>query len=204
MKTEIKPLKKKIAILISGKGTNMEAIIKDSKTINYPGIVKFVLSNNPDALGIIKAKNLGIKTFVFPVNKNHSMEIFEKRLLNLLIKEKIELICLAGFMKILSKNFLQNYNGTVLNIHPSILPSIKGLNTHQRILEKDIRTHGATVHTVTSELDSGKILGQVTINILKKDTPKNLASKLIFKEHKLYTKVIRNVITGKKNIIQEN
>ena len=204
MKTEIKPLKKKIAILISGKGTNMEAIIKDSKTINYPGIVKFVLSNNPDALGIIKAKNLGIKTFVFPVNKNHSMEIFEKRLLNLLIKEKIELICLAGFMKILSKYFLQNYNGTVLNIHPSILPSIKGLNTHQRILEKDIKTHGATVHTVTSELDSGKILGQVTINILKKDTPKNLASKLIIKEHKLYTKVIRNVITGKKTIIQEN
>ncbi len=204
MKTEIKPLKKKIAILISGKGTNMEAIIKDSKTINYPGIVKFVLSNNPDALGIIKAKNLGIKTFVFPVNKNHSMEIFEKRLLNLLIKEKIELICLAGFMKILSKYFLQNYNGTVLNIHPSILPSIKGLNTHQRILEKDIKTHGATVHTVTSELDSGKILGQVTINILKKDTPKNLASKLIIKEHKLYTKVIRNIITGKKTIIQEN
>ena len=204
MKTEIKPLKKKIAILISGKGTNMEAIIKDSKTINYPGIVKFVLSNNPDALGIIKAKNLGIKTFVFPVNKNHSMEIFEKRLLNLLIKEKIELICLAGFMKILSKYFLQNYNGTVLNIHPSILPSIKGLNTHQRILEKDIKTHGATVHTVTSELDSGKILGQVTINILKKDTPKNLASKLIIKEHELYTKVIRNIITGKKTIIQEN
>ena len=204
MKTEIKPLKKKIAILISGKGTNMEAIIKDSKTINYPGIVKFVLSNNPDALGIIKAKNLGIKTFVFPVNENHSMEIFEKRLLNLLIKEKIELICLAGFMKILSKNFLQNYNGIVLNIHPSILPSIKGLNTHQRILEKDIKTHGATVHTVTSELDSGKILGQVTINILKKDTPKNLARKLIIKEHKLYTKVIRNIITGKKTIIQEN
>ena len=203
MKTKIKPLKK-IAILISGTGTNMEAIIKDSKTINYPGIVKFVLSNNPDALGIIKAKNLGIKTFVFPVDKNHSIEIFESRLLKLLKKEKIELVCLAGFMKILSKNFLQNYNGTILNIHPSILPSIKGLNTHQRILEKDIKTHGATVHTVTSELDSGKILGQVTINILKRDTPKNLARKLIIKEHKLYTKVIRNIITGKKNIIQEN
>ena len=204
MKTEIKPLKKKIAILISGKGTNMEAIIKDSKTINYPGIVKFVLSNNPDALGIIKAKNLGIKTFVFPVNKNNSMEIFEKKLLNLLNKEKIELICLAGFMKILSKNFLKSYKGIILNIHPSILPSIKGLNTHQRILEKDIKTHGATVHIVNSKLDSGKILGQVTINISKEDNPKTLARKLIKKEHKLYTKVIRNVITGKKTIIQEN
>ena len=87
----------------------MEAIIKDSKTCNYPGIVKFVLSNNPDALGIIKAKNLGIKTFVFPVNKNNSMEIFEKKFLNLLIKEKIELICLAGFMKILRKVFKINF-----------------------------------------------------------------------------------------------
>ena len=204
MKTETKLLKKKIAILISGKGTNMEAIIKDSKTTNYPGIVKFVLSNNKDALGIIKAKNLGIKTFVFPVNKNNSMENFEKKLLNLLIKERIELLCLAGFMKILSKNFLQSYKGIILNIHPSILPSIKGLNTHQRILEKDIKTHGATVHTVTSELDSGKILGQVTINISEIDTAKKLARKLIIKEHNLYKKVIRNIITGKKTIIQEN
>ena len=102
------------------------------------------------------------------------------------------------------KNFLQNYNGIVLNIHPSILPSIKGLNTHQRILEKDIKTHGATVHTVTSELDSGKILGQVTINISDIDTAKKLARKLIIKEHNLYKKVIRNVITGKRTIIQEN
>ena len=107
-------------------------------------------------------------------------------------------------MQILSKNFLQNYNGTILNIHPSILPSIKGLNTHQRILGKKIKTHGATVHIVNSELDSGKILGQVTINISKEDNPKTLARKLIKKEHKLYTKVIRNVITGKKTIIQEN
>jgi len=204
LKTETKLLKKKIAILISGKGTNMEAIIKDSKTTNYPGIVKFVLSNNKNALGIIKAKNLGIKTFVFPVNKNNSMENFEKKLLNLLIKERIELLCLAGFMKILSKNFLQSYKGIILNIHPSILPSIKGLNTHQRILEKDIKTHGATVHTVTSELDSGKILGQVTINISEIDTAKKLARKLIIKEHNLYKKVIRNIITGKKTIIQEN
>ena len=204
MKTEIKPLKKKIAILISGTGTNMEAIIKDSKTNNYSGIIKFVLSNNPDALGIIKAKNLGIKTFVFPVDKNNSLEIFEKRLLKLLKKEKIKLVCLAGFMKILSKNFIQNYKGIILNIHPSILPSIKGLNTHKRILEKKINTHGATVHMVDSEIDAGKILGQVTITISKEDTPKILARKLINKEHKLYTKVIRNLIAGKNTIIQEN
>ena len=204
MKNNINPLKRKIAILISGTGTNMEAIIKDSKSINYPGIVKFVLSNNPDALGITKAKKLGIKTFVFPIDKNHSVENFEERLLNLIIKENIELICLAGFMKILSKNFIQNYKGIILNIHPSILPSIKGLNTHKRILEKDVNTHGATVHIVTSELDSGKILGQLTMNILKEDTPKTLARRLIKKEHKLYTKVIRNVLEVKNTIIQEN
>ena len=204
MNTKIKPLKKKIAILISGTGTNMEAIIKDSKSINYPGIVKFVLSNNPDALGITKAKKLGIKTFVFPIDKNHSIKNFEERLLNLIIKENIEIICLAGFMKILSKNFIQNYKGIILNIHPSILPSIRGLNTHKRILEKDINTHGATVHKVTHKLDSGQILGQVTIDIFKDDTPKKLASKLISKEHKLYTKVIRNVLKGENTIIQEN
>ena len=204
MKSKIRSLKKKIAILISGTGTNMEAIIKDSETANYPGIVKFVLSNNPDALGIIKAQKLGIKTFVFPIDKNHSLKFFEKKLHNLLVKEKIELLCLAGFMKILSKNFIKNYKGIILNIHPSILPSIKGLNTHKRILEKDINTHGATVHKVTSKLDSGQILGQVTIDILKDDTPKKLASKLIGKEHKLYTKVIRNVLKGKNAIIQEN
>ena len=204
MKAKIKPLKKKIAILISGTGTNMEAIIKDSKTVNYPGKVKFVLSNKPDALGIIKAKKLGIKTFVFPIDKNHSLKFFEKKLHNLLVKEKIDLLCLAGFMKILSKNFIKNYKGIILNIHPSILPSIRGLNTHQRILEKDINTHGATVHKVTPELDSGQILGQVTIDILKGDTPTKLATKLISKEHKLYTKVIKNVIKGENTIIQEN
>ena len=111
------------------------------KKVSYvmqQGKVKFVLSNKPDALGIIKAKKLGIKTFVFPINKNHNLKFFEKKLLNLLVKEKIDLLCLAGFMKILSKNFIKNYKGIILNIHPSILPSIRGLNTHQRILEKDI------------------------------------------------------------------
>ena len=204
MKTKIKTLKKKIAILISGTGSNMEAIIKDSELNNHHGIVKFVLSNKPDALGIIKAKNLGIKTFVFPIDKNHSLEIFEEKLQNLLTIKQIDLLCLAGFMKILSKNFIQNYKGKILNIHPSILPSIKGINTHKRILEKGIKNHGATVHEVTSKLDSGKILGQVTINILKDDTPAKLARKLIIKEHKLYKKVVRNVIEGKNIIIQEN
>ena len=204
MKTKVKILKKKIAILISGTGSNMEAIIKDSILNNHPGIVKFVLSNKADALGLIKAKNLGIKTLFFPIDKNHSLEMFEKKLQNLLTIKQIDLLCLAGFMKILSKNFIKNYKGKILNIHPSILPSIKGINTHKRILEKDIKTHGATVHEVTSKLDSGKILGQVTINILKDDTPAKLAKKLINKEHKLYKKVVRNVIDGKNIIIQEN
>ena len=179
MKTKVKILKKKIAILISGTGSNMEAIIKDSILNNHPGIVKFVLSNKADALGLIKAKNLGIKTLFFPIDKNHSLEMFEKKLQNLLTIKQIDLLCLAGFMKILSKNFIKNYKGKILNIHPSILPSIKGINTHKRILEKDIKTHGATVHEVTSKLDAGKILGQVTINILKDDTPAKLARKLI-------------------------
>ena len=116
MKTKIKILKKKIAILISGTGSNMEAIIKDSELNNHHGIVKFVLSNKPDALGIIKAKNRGIKTFVFPIDKNHSLELFEEKLQNLLTKKQIDLLCLAGFMKILSKNFLvfSDFNNEII------------------------------------------------------------------------------------------
>ena len=105
-------------------------------------------------------------------------------------------------MKILSKNFLDSYKGEILYIHPSILPSLKGLNTHERILKKKINFHGATVHKVTSALDAGKILGQVTIKILKSDKPEDLAKKLNSKEHVLYKKVIRNILFGKKYIIQ--
>tara|TARA_A100001015_G_scaffold244796_1_gene280440 strand:+ start:199 stop:810 length:612 start_codon:yes stop_codon:yes gene_type:complete len=193
---------KNIAILISGTGSNMEAIINDTQSNNHPGIVKFVLSNRSDALGLLKAQKLGIKTFVFPVNRMNSLEIFEKKLLKLLIKEKIDLICLAGFMKVLSQKFLSNFKGDILNIHPSILPSLKGLNTHKRILEKKSVTHGATVHKVIPELDSGKILGQTIIKIKKGDTPEKLAKKLIKKEHYIYIKVIRNLMTGKNKIIQ--
>ena len=193
---------KNIAILISGTGSNMEAIINDTKSNDHPGNVKFVLSNRSDALGLLKAQKLGIKTFVFPVNRMNSLEIFEKKLLKLLIKEKIDLICLAGFMKVLSQKFLSNFKGDILNIHPSILPSLKGLNTHKRILEKKSITHGATVHKVIPELDSGKILGQTIIKIKKGDTPEKLAKRLIKKEHYIYIKVIRNLMTGKNKIIQ--
>ena len=193
---------KNIAILISGTGSNMEAIINDTQSNDHPGIVKFVLSNRSDALGLLKAQKLGIKTFVFPVNRMNSLENFEKKLLKLLIKEKIDLICLAGFMKVLSQKFLSDFKGDILNIHPSILPSLKGLNTHKRILEKKSITHGATVHKVIPELDSGKILGQTTIKIKKGDSSEKLAKKLIKKEHYLYIKVIRNIMTGKNKIIQ--
>ena len=195
-------LLKNIAILISGTGSNMEAIINDTQKYDHPGNVKFVLSNRYDALGLLKAKKLGIKTFVIPVNKTYSLENFEEKLLKLLIKEKIDLVCLAGFMKVLSEKFLANFKGDILNIHPSILPSLKGLKTHKRILEKKSKTHGATVHKVIPELDSGKILGQTTIKIKKRDTPKKLAKNLIKKEHYLYVKVIRNIMAGKNKIIQ--
>ena len=193
---------KNIAILISGTGSNMEAIINDTLLKDHPGIVKFVLSNRSDALGLLKAQKLGIKTFVFPVNRTNSLENFEKKLLKLLIEEKIDLLCLAGFMKVLSQKFLSNFKGDIINIHPSILPSLKGVNTHKRILEKKSKIHGATVHKVTTELDSGKILGQITIKVKKRDTPEKLAKKLIKKEHYLYRKVIRNIMTDKKKIVQ--
>ena len=107
-------------------------------------------------------------------------------------------------MKILSENFIKSFQGEILNIHPSILPSLKGLDTHKRILEKEIKSHGATVHKVTADLDSGKILGQITIKIQKNDTPEILARRLNKKEHKLYTRVIRQIISGKNKVLQIN
>ncbi len=122
-------------------------------------------------------------------------EVAEKKILNELKKNKIELVCLAGFMKILSKNFVKNFNGRILNIHPSLLPKYKGLNTHQKALENKEKFAGCTVHFVNSKLDSGKIILQKKVKILKRDTPDSLAKKILVQEHKLYPKAILKIFS---------
>ncbi|MDG2355971.1 MAG: phosphoribosylglycinamide formyltransferase [Paracoccaceae bacterium] len=198
------PAKIKVAILISGLGSNMEALIKDLKNQNHLGEATIVVSDNPDALGLMKAEQLKIPAFSFATNsKTLDKSIFENNLLQLLISNNIQVVCLAGFMKILSSKFIKDFPGEILNIHPSILPSIKGLNTHERAIRRNLHVHGATVHKVTEKLDSGFILGQTTISIHKNDTPHSLSKRLKPKENQLYVDTLRQFLSGNSKVIQK-
>ena len=180
----------KTAVFISGTGSNLKSLIKFSITNKSPISVEFVVSNNSKAKGLNYADTYKIKKKVLNFkNKNLS----ESNLLSILKKNNIELICLAGFMKILSKNFIKKFNGKILNIHPSLLPKYKGLNTHKRVLINNEKYSGCTVHFVDYKLDSGRIILQKKVKISKKETEVSLAKKILVQEHKLYPKAILKV-----------
>ena len=180
----------KTVVFISGKGSNLKSLIKFSKLKKSPITIEMIISNNNKSKGLVFAKIYKIKKKVFDFDNQTKAE---KNILNILKKKNIDLICLAGFMKILSKNFINNFKGQILNIHPSLLPKCKGLNTHERAIKnKDIYS-GCTVHFVTPKLDSGKVINQKKVKISKKDTPKTLADKVLAQEHKLYPKAILKI-----------
>ena len=179
--------KTRTAVFISGTGSNLRSLIKFSKTTKSPISIDYIISNNSKAKGLHYAKIYKIKKKVISFkNKNLS----EKKLLSILKIDNIEMICLAGFMKILSKNFIKKFKGKILNIHPSLLPKYKGLNTHVRALNNKEKYSGCTVHFVNSRLDSGKIILQKRVKISKNETASSLAKKILIKEHKLYPKAI--------------
>ena len=180
----------KTAVFISGTGSNLKSLIKFSKLKKSPISINLILSNNSKSKGLKYGKIFKIKKKIFDFKKKH---IDEKKILFELKKNRIDLICLAGFMKILSKNFINNFNGKILNIHPSLLPKFKGLNTHERAIKNKEKYSGCTVHIVNSKLDSGKIILQDKVRINKNETPKTLAKKILAKEHKLYPKAILKV-----------
>ena len=180
----------KTAVFISGKGSNLKSLIKFSKLKKSPISIYLILSNDSKSKGLQYGKIFKIKKKIFDFKKKH---IDEKKILFELKKNRIELICLAGFMKILSKTFINNFNGKILNIHPSLLPKFKGLNTHERAIRNKEKYSGCTVHFVNSKLDSGKIILQDKVRINKNETPKTLAKKILAKEHKLYPKAILKV-----------
>ncbi len=193
----------RIGILISGMGSNMEALIRSMSKKDSLGEIKLVASDNQHAQGLKTATQLGIPVFSYVSNsKMLDLKSFEEEILHKFKANNISLICLAGFMRILSPQFLKLFPGKILNIHPSILPSLKGLDTHRRALEKKLQVHGATVHEVTEKLDSGRILGQTTIRIQKDDTAETLSSRLKVKEHQLYTETLTHFISGKSDILQ--
>ncbi len=177
----------KTAVFISGAGSNLKSLIKFSKIKKSPISINLILSNNPKSKGLNFGKIFKIKKKIFNF-KNKS--ITEKKIILELKKNKIKLICLAGFMKILSKEFIKNFNGKILNIHPSLLPKYKGLNTHQKAIKNKEKYSGCTVHFVNSKLDSGKIILQKKVRIKKNETTKTLAKKILAQEHKLYPKAI--------------
>ena len=185
--------KKNIAVLISGRGTNLTSLIKYSKRKKFLFEIKLVISNNFNAKGLKIANKSKIKNqYIKYSNKKN----FENRSLKLLKKYNIDLICLAGFMRILSKKFIKNFSKPILNIHPSLLPKYKGLNTHYKVIKNREKFSGATVHIVNEKLDAGKIIIQEKVRILKSDIVKTLEKKVLKIEHKIYPKAIIKLITN--------
>jgi phosphoribosylglycinamide formyltransferase-1 len=187
--------KKAIAVFISGRGSNLKSIIKACSDNDFPGYVSIVISDNKYAEGLKHAKQNNIDHKIFELNKFDSSELFDNAIINDLSEREIDLICLAGYMRILSKEFINNFQNNILNIHPSLLPKFKGLNTHKRAIESRETKSGCTVHYVNEELDGGKIIEQKEVAILRNDTPKSLSEKILKIEHKLYPEVIKKVLT---------
>ena len=185
--------KVKTAVFISGTGSNLKNLIQFSLIKSSPILINFVLSNNSNAKGLNFARKNNIKYKVFNFkNKNKD----ENQILFYLKKKKINLICLAGFMKILSKNFIKKFKGKILNIHPSLLPKYKGLNTHKRAIKNKEKFSGCTVHYVNSRLDSGKIILKKKVKISNNETPNSLSKKVLKQEHLIYPKAIVKVIAN--------
>ena len=182
--------KVKTAVFISGNGSNLKSLIKFSRSNKSPISIKLIISSHSKAKGLSYGKIFKIKKRV--INFKNT-KIFDDKLISILRKNQIEMICLAGFMKILSKNFIQKFNGKIINIHPSLLPKYKGLNTHKRALKNKEEYSGCTVHFVNSKLDSGKIILQKRVKISKNETEKSLTEKILIQEHKLYPKAISKI-----------
>ena len=185
-------IKKRTAIFISGNGSNMKNLIKFSKIKSSPIMVDLVISSNKksNAIQYLKKNKINFKVFNFK-QKNKD----ERKISDILKKRNTQLICLAGFMKILSGSFIKKFNGKILNIHPSLLPKYKGLNTHERAIINREKFSGCTVHFVNSKLDSGKIIIQKKVKINKKDDPKSLSKKILKQEHLLYPKALKKILS---------
>ena len=181
----------KTAVFISGTGSNLKSLIQFSKLKKSPIVIEMIISNNAKSKGLQYAKIYKIKKKVF----NFKNTLSDKKIIHELKKNNINLICLAGFMKILSKSFIKNFKGKILNIHPSLLPKYKGLNTHEKAIKNKDKYSGCTVHFVNSRLDSGKIINQKKVKINKFDTPKKLAKKILIQEHKLYPAAIMKIFS---------
>jgi phosphoribosylglycinamide formyltransferase 1 len=192
--------RKRTAILISGRGSNMAALVAAARAPDFPAEIVLVLSNKPDAAGLTLAKNAGIAVAAVDHKIYAGRDEFEGSMQAVLEIHRIDLICLAGFMRILSAPFVSRWRGKIINIHPSLLPSFRGLDTHRQALAAGVKIHGCTVHFVEPELDAGPIIAQSTIAVLEDDTPESLAARVLEREHELYPHALALVASGKAKI----
>jgi phosphoribosylglycinamide formyltransferase-1 len=193
--------KRRVAILISGRGSNMTALIAAAQAPDYPAEIALVLSNRPDAQGIAAARAAGIATAIVDHTRfGKDRAAFEAALERELQARRIDIVCLAGFMRLLTPGLVSRWEGRMLNVHPALLPSFKGLDTHARALAAGVKVHGATVHFVTPEMDSGPIIAQGEVAVRDDDTADTLAARVLAVEHEIYPRALRLVAEGRVRI----
>lgn len=193
--------RKRVAVLISGRGSNMAALIEAAKAKDYPAEIALVVSNRPEAGGLLVARAAGIATETVDHTKfSGDRNRFEHEIQSLLEKYRIEIICLAGFMRLLTANFLERWQWRILNIHPALLPDFKGLDTHRRVLEAGVTVHGATVHFVVPEMDSGPVIARGAITVRPGDSEEALAVRVLKVEHRIYPLALKLVAEGRVQI----
>jgi phosphoribosylglycinamide formyltransferase-1 len=194
--------RKRVAILISGRGSNMAALIKAAKDKSFPAEIVLVVSNRPDAGGLATAHAGGIATVIV----DHAIygkdrPAFERALQTALEQHRIELLCLAGFMRLLTAPFVRMWEGRMINIHPALLPAFKGLDTHKRAIDASAKLHGATVHFVVPEMDAGPIIAQGAVTVRPDDTEQTLAARVLAVEHHIYPQALKLVAEGRVRIV---
>lgn len=194
--------RKRVAVLISGRGSNMAALIEAAKTSDYPAEIALVLSNIADAGGLDTARKAGIQTAIVdhkPFGKDRAA--FDRAMHDVLVAHKIDLVCLAGFMRLLTPEFVALWNERMLNIHPALLPAFKGLDTHKRALEAGAKVHGATVHFVVPEMDAGPIIMQGAVAVRPDDSEATLAARVLKVEHAIYPASLKLVAEGRVKVV---
>lgn len=192
--------RKRVAILISGRGSNMAALIEAAKAPDYPAEIVGVLSNRAAAAGLETAAAAGIATASLAQSKFPSRDMFEDTMTQILESWEVDYVCLAGFMRILGEDFVNRWLGRMVNIHPSLLPAYKGLHTHERALADGVSEHGCTVHFVTPGLDEGPAILQARIPVVAGDTPETLAERLLVEEHRIYPEALRLLASGQAKL----
>lgn len=193
----------RVAVLLSGRGSNLQALIDASGAPDFPAEIIHVLSNNPDAVGLLRAQDAGIGTSVLNHREYETREAFDTEVTRVLEDANAELVCLAGFMRILTEGFVSHWTDRLLNIHPSLLPSFKGLDAQQQALDAGVKLAGCSVHFVRPGVDEGPIIAQAAVPVLDDDVAKALSARILALEHRLYPRVVRLIAEGRVTVVDE-